>query len=273
MPQRRPQAPQPARDGANEIIDLTGEDSPSRPSGPTYTNLDDSPPVRLGDAARGPRFANNIIDLVADSPVHSPRQQPSVPDVEFLHSRTLPPPRRHNHSNLHASANPMEPRIVPPATRAFLENRADPFGFEHLRQLAVGSMDHILRHSALSEGFSLRAIRLAQEARRPAIMVFNRASARPGPADVESSTGSSSFGSDMLDTEMSGPEEGSAADTSYQAPPTPPLGFTRTPAAADVLICPNCDEELCVGDDEVARQVWAIKACGHVSTLTFVLPR
>ena len=213
---------------------------------------------------RGPRFANNIIDLVADSPAHSPRQQPSVPDVEFLHSRTLPPPRRHNHSNLHASANPMEPSIVSPATRAFLENRADPFGFEHIHQFDVGS---ILRHSALSESFSLRTIHLAQEARRPAIMVFNRPSARPGRADVDSSTGSSSFGSDMLDTEMSGPEEGSAADTSYQAPPTPPLGFTRTPAAADVLICPNCDEELCVGDDEVARQVWAIKACGHVRTL------
>ena len=48
-------------------------------------------------------------------------------------------------------------------------------------------------------------------------------------------------------------------------PPTPaPEGFTRTPKEDDVLVCPNCDDELGLGDDEVKRQVWVVKACGHV---------
>lgn len=48
-------------------------------------------------------------------------------------------------------------------------------------------------------------------------------------------------------------------------PPTPAQeGFTRTPNEDDVLVCPNCDDELGLGDDEVKRQVWVVKACGHV---------
>lgn len=48
-------------------------------------------------------------------------------------------------------------------------------------------------------------------------------------------------------------------------PPTPAQeGFTRTPKEDDVLVCPNCDDELGLGDDEVKRQVWVVKACGHV---------
>ena len=50
----------------------------------------------------------------------------------------------------------------------------------------------------------------------------------------------------------------------YETPPTPPQGFTRTPAEDDVLVCPNCDSELGQGDDDVKRQVWVIKSCGHV---------
>ena len=51
-------------------------------------------------------------------------------------------------------------------------------------------------------------------------------------------------------------------------PPTPPQeGFTRTPKEDDVLVCPNCDDELGLGDDEVKRQVWVVKACGHVCVI------
>lgn len=255
----------------NEIIDLTGEESPRGSNGDT--------PVRLGDAARGPRFANSIIDLSADSPAHSPQPQPPVPDIEFLHSRTLPPPTpsrvRHSHPS---AANPMEPPVAVPAVLPFLEGNGDPFGMDNIRrnfQFAMGSMEHLLRRSTqLSDHLNLRrTTRATDDARRSTIMVvngMNRASHFNSEAD---SSASSSFGSEMLDVEMSGPEEGSATDASYQAPPTPPLGFTRTPTVNDVLVCPNCDEELCVGDDDVAKQVWAIKACGHVRTLVVGLFR
>lgn len=52
------------------------------------------------------------------------------------------------------------------------------------------------------------------------------------------------------------------------SPPAPAQeGFTRTPNEDDVLVCPNCDDELGSGDDEVKRQVWVVKACGHVCAI------
>ena len=53
----------------------------------------------------------------------------------------------------------------------------------------------------------------------------------------------------------------------YDPPAAAPEGFTRTPKEDDVLVCPNCDDELGLGDDEVKRQVWVVKACGHVCAM------
>lgn len=50
----------------------------------------------------------------------------------------------------------------------------------------------------------------------------------------------------------------------YESPPAAQTGFTRSPGEDDILVCPHCDDELGVGPDEVKRQVWVIKACGHV---------
>ena len=51
----------------------------------------------------------------------------------------------------------------------------------------------------------------------------------------------------------------------YKAPPSPRLGFTRSPKEDQMIICPNCEHELAVGKNEVQRQVWVSKGCGHVS--------
>ncbi|MCJ1284020.1 hypothetical protein MMC26_003351 [Xylographa opegraphella] len=50
----------------------------------------------------------------------------------------------------------------------------------------------------------------------------------------------------------------------YEAPSAPRPGFTRSPAETDTVICPNCNEELGIGEDAVKRQVWVVKKCGHV---------
>lgn len=57
----------------------------------------------------------------------------------------------------------------------------------------------------------------------------------------------------------------------YDAPPPPRPGFTRSPKEEDALICPNCEEELGTGADEAKRQVWVVKACGHVRRHAFSL--
>lgn len=51
----------------------------------------------------------------------------------------------------------------------------------------------------------------------------------------------------------------------YERPSPSRAGFTRSTNEVDVLVCPNCESELGVGDDELKRQVWVIKSCGHVS--------
>lgn len=51
----------------------------------------------------------------------------------------------------------------------------------------------------------------------------------------------------------------------YEPPPSPAKGFTRSPGEQDVVVCPNCGNELAVNSDEKKAEVWIIKKCGHVS--------
>jgi hypothetical protein len=53
----------------------------------------------------------------------------------------------------------------------------------------------------------------------------------------------------------------------YEPPPSAPAGFTRSPGEDELLVCPHCDDELGVSNDEVKRQVWVVKTCGHVGNL------
>ena len=50
----------------------------------------------------------------------------------------------------------------------------------------------------------------------------------------------------------------------YDAPSPPRKGFSRNPKEDEVAVCPNCNEELGVGETDIKRQVWVVKSCGHV---------
>lgn len=50
----------------------------------------------------------------------------------------------------------------------------------------------------------------------------------------------------------------------YEAPPPPKPGFTRSPNEGDYLACAECEAELGVGEEEPRKQVWVNKTCGHV---------
>jgi len=50
----------------------------------------------------------------------------------------------------------------------------------------------------------------------------------------------------------------------YIEPSPAPEGFIKSTEEDDIVICPNCNDELGVGKDELKRQVWIAKACGHV---------
>ena len=77
---------------------------------------------------------------------------------------------------------------------------------------------------------------------------------------------------DQLDFESQGFRMGDVRPQppppTYEPPPKARPGFTRSPKEDDVLICPNCNSELGVGIDEEKRQVWVVKKCGHVSSVS-----
>ncbi|PWY94160.1 hypothetical protein BO94DRAFT_532121 [Aspergillus sclerotioniger CBS 115572] len=66
-----------------------------------------------------------------------------------------------------------------------------------------------------------------------------------------------------LDYQLTGVSPERAPGNSYKPPSPPPEGFTRNIEEDDVVICPNCEMELGMGD-EVKQQIWVVKQCGHV---------
>ncbi|KAJ5312598.1 hypothetical protein PENANT_c007G07186 [Penicillium antarcticum] len=56
---------------------------------------------------------------------------------------------------------------------------------------------------------------------------------------------------------------GSSHSEAYKSPEPAPEGFTRTLSDYDVAICPNCHEELGVGEGPKG-QIYVSKKCGHV---------
>lgn len=51
----------------------------------------------------------------------------------------------------------------------------------------------------------------------------------------------------------------------YSPPGSPGPGFTRSPEEDEVVVCPNCGDELAMGDGDTKQEVWVVKTCGHVS--------
>jgi hypothetical protein len=266
--------PQATQRRINEVIDLTGEESPRATS-----NLGYPPTARLGDAARGPRFANNIIDLATDSPTDPPPQPRPSADVQVLSSRTLHFPRTRTLLNLPESReafnldifNPDVPPYLPPEAQALVDGRTDTFGFRPLREMSRGS-------GVIGPNYGVEDVLLAiSERHRMGSSIVVSTTRHYGLADrndsIPGSIPASNLGGFEIVDDQSGTDDGSHTDASYRAPPTPPPGFTRTPRSGDELVCPNCDAELCTGDDDIARQVWAVKACGHVSFLAVVVLR
>lgn len=62
-----------------------------------------------------------------------------------------------------------------------------------------------------------------------------------------------------------------AASPEYRPPAAAQEGFTTSPAEEEIVVCPNCDDELAVGESETKQQIWVSKACGHVGSTSIIL--
>lgn len=251
------------------VIDLTSDDSELTLSGASTPNM---PPAPSVPATRLPNFDREIIDLSEDTPQVLPRQPldvvpvPESPEVEFVAERQLPESERRQPVPFQYVRPPdfdltdEDLQILGEATSGVGVNGGRPGSGGYptrATQAGVGSM---------LERFGLYNIRLrnAAQGHRGARV------ARSNGEDVIR-IGDHTFIPPNLDFHSVGFDMGlrqhSPAAPIYEAPPSAPEGFTRSPMEDEVLLCPNCGDELCTGESEVKRQVWVLKGCGHVRLL------
>lgn len=237
--------PRSPPDTTINIIDLTSDDAGPSSSTPRRPN----PPPQ-----RQPRFARNIMDTqeVIDLEneenegiaagrysARRPVDPSDSPDIEFVSSRPAPPRSRRTSDNdvqITGSA-PAPDRPRPTPTYFGLPIQVDP---------TTGQRQNpFLR---LRDEF----LRIANGPLANAPLRYN------GPL-MELNYETVGFRL-YEDTPVPQP----AAPT-YNPPKPASEGFTRTVKEDDTLVCPNCEEELCQGDTDSKKQVWIVKACGHVS--------
>ncbi|KNG52405.1 hypothetical protein TW65_00215 [Stemphylium lycopersici] len=258
----------------DDIIDLTADDSGYGASQDgssgrqRHSNMErqDSNRARANNGApRLPRGMDIIIDLdngEEEWRMATPAPEPSSPDIEFISSRPidprrLPPPGNNSDGDevefLRENALP-EAEIQRRRNRE-LDNVMDLFGtlngrFTHLRA-QVDRFHNQINRAAGRLQEPIAPTRSASRGHAPHI----RLGAFVAPV----------MDFDAIGFEL-GPRtrEAPAPPPTYEAPPKAPEGFTRSPEEEGELICPNCEEELCVGGDDIKRQVWIVKGCGHV---------
>ncbi|KAF1933289.1 uncharacterized protein M421DRAFT_712 [Didymella exigua CBS 183.55] len=273
---------------SEDIVDLTEEDDV-----PSFYNWEPrndrqahSPRPLLpasgrppnNDTPRLPRGMAGIINLdngeeawtVDDEPVIV---EPSSPDIQFVSERRLDPPPRRNDSDgddvqfvqerplteqerrarQHAARHAELDRVI----AVLGETHNDRYSFAHLR----GEIDRANAHiHHLAENMRHGGPQPPPRFRRGNHIRMGVAGGGGGGIFVAPNL---NFGMVGFDLGYGGARPEPPPPT-YEAPPPALVGFTRSPEENDVLVCPNCDSELCKGDDDVKKQVWIAKQCGHI---------
>lgn len=292
------------RNGSEDVVDLTEDDVDFNDWPPRNNRSEqnlDRPRSQLrnarlppnNDAARLPRGMAGIINL--DNGVETWRAEdwpeddepiilePSSPDIQFVSARRLvpahrqaSPPRRNSDGDdvQFVQERPLTEQERLARQRAarhaeldrvmavLQDHRYDRYSFAHLR----GEIDRANAH------IRQFADNMRQGGPQPPPRVRGAGHIRVGVAAAGGGGGGGGglFVAPNLDFNMVGFNMGygnqpEPPPSSYEAPLPAPEGFTRSPDEEDVLVCPNCDSELCKGDDDIKKQVWIAKQCGHVS--------
>ncbi|KAL8694471.1 MAG: hypothetical protein Q9218_000884 [Villophora microphyllina] len=251
---RRP-APAPV---FHDIIDLTDDTSPvngrRQPRMNTQVN-----PTFATLRNRTHRPPSELIDVDEDSTSATINTARLSPDLELVEVRTI-----RSHPTNEAESAPRQgvraesPRSnLRPLDSSNSYRREAPFtigGWGALRQHARGrerphgstqQSAHHSRHHLHSENIM-----------PPGLLHRTHEYRLPGDLDFVSQ------GFQMGD--VAGVRQAQPPLPTYDTPSPARQGYTRSPKEHDALICPNCEEELGMGNSEDKRQVWVVKACGHV---------
>ena len=232
---RRPTATVPVSN-TQDIIDLTG---------------DHSPEVHRQTRPRNRAIPGNFIDIDEESTRVNVDDSSQSSDLELLEVRSIrsrntsvpdPPPREHT-----------RPRstLRPPPTQN------QPFavgGWDGLRRHAQG---HRGNHNHETARRFHQLLHTNHPNPRREMLLMHQSPDIILPGDLDFVTQGFQMG-DVTDRQQPPPLP------TYEAPSPAMQGFTRSPKEDDILVCPNCEEELGTGKDDSKRQVWVIRACGHV---------
>jgi len=252
---------------ARDIIDLSGEMPNARPSSSDEEALLDALEVQFVSERPLPPPANsrgieiplnNVFDLTEDDVFLDSEDD----DVQFIMEMQRPSPTPRTLPLLHPTRDGL------PQQNTTLLRTASSMA-NSLRQLAGYRTDHLNHSSSRS---SNGPPPLSNPPSLGPLSSLPRGFASATGRAVAINMGINAFispeldfGSVGFDMGLDEPSHDNAAVRRIPPPPSPPPGFTRTPKPDEVYICPNCDRELCTGDTDIQKQIWIIRACGHVS--------
>ncbi|KAF1968178.1 hypothetical protein BU23DRAFT_602351 [Bimuria novae-zelandiae CBS 107.79] len=262
---------------SNNVIDLTDEDA-----GPS--SAANQPHRSRGRPARPPRFGREIIDVEEED--SGTAEPPDSPEIQFVSSRRIEPTQRTLRQVMDDEeedeveflrANPLPESERRPHTRIadLLEDPAFRRRAPHLRgyleQEEEAETRRVRNHQIarmermFAEARSRRTPRPLSAGPQPVVRIG--AGRRNGPAHIHVGFIAPTLNFGAVGFHLGFDDEPDAAPApppTYDAPEAAPKGFTRSPQEEDVLVCPNCNDELCVGGSDQKRQVWLVKGCGHV---------
>lgn len=239
---------------AQQVIDLT-EDRSSSPIGahivpPTLSHIEGQ---RV--AQRPPRFDRDIISI-DDQEDEAVDLREESPEIQFLtsrpRSRSLSTTRQARHQST------LRQRRHTPATRS-------PVRRPHVSLRILGAPVEAHGHQNAGWLFNPLTAQVSTNTSRSLEEELLEWENFPGgnfeiPAHLD-------YRATAFDLDQPARRQPQPRLPTYDPPAAAQEGFTRTPKEDDVLVCPNCDDELGLGDDEVKRQVWVVKVCGHVCAI------
>ncbi|KAK8154328.1 hypothetical protein IWX90DRAFT_489611 [Phyllosticta citrichinensis] len=257
---------------ASNVIDLTSDDDTGARAAPAASTR----------ASRPPRFPREIIDLCEDEPQNEQannRQRhrpPPSPEVEVTFARRVPRDQRSDFEDAARFFDNMLEGALENTRRSGGVNGGLPrfpqpphtnrHTLDHYNQI-LNDRTSVRRANAAAAGGRSRSQRSEG---RAAHFPHLRRAVGVDPDDILGGMGDYQaprlmmglFNYTQAAFDLGNEREPTPA--TYSAPEAAGPGYTRSPEENEVLVCPNCDAELCAGDEgSLKRQVWIIKACGH----------
>ncbi|KAI4119271.1 MAG: hypothetical protein LQ345_000794 [Seirophora villosa] len=244
------------------VIDLTNDNSPDEVQPQARSNARGVPQSTASQTPTGRGNFSDFIDLDGESAGATIDRFGETPDLELLEVRSVRS-QPIGDAELRRRPDSRIPRstLRPPTTVHHTEER--PFTIT-----PSGTWGAFRQHAQGRE----RQQQLAQQTARQFHQILHSTHQHPAADVLLRHEGRDTILPGDLDFITQGFHMGDAPVTrqtqaplpTYDAPPPPHAGFTRSPKEDDVLVCPNCEDELGQGKDDVKRQVWVVKACGHV---------